>query len=159
MTRNLKIATALAILMTSLPTEGAPPDETGPYCEQGLSGFATPGMLTRDWSHPVTFETTVEEVTLMLRPGELIPSVRLLVAMEDGRVDVHLGPQWFLSANWMVLEPGDTVEITGRVVEVEGEECFVAIIITSGEETLLLRTAEGKPLWEEVPATRSVDPI
>jgi len=66
-----------------------------------------------------------------------------------GRVQVHLGPVWYLERQEFELQPGDDVRITGRgEKEKDGKTEVVAYELTKGDYVLHLRDAQGRPLWE-----------
>jgi hypothetical protein len=62
-------------------------------------------------------------------------------------VDVHLGPTAYLDEQKISLAKGDTVEIVGSRVTVDGEEVVIAKSIRKGDQVWTLRDATGRPLW------------
>lgn len=91
---------------------------------------------------------TVERLELKSSPQ--FPSrygVHLFLAMDDGTVDVHLGPAWFLDNQDIQIQEGDAVTVTGADILREGMTGFVALQVQRGDDTLHLRDEAGRPLW------------
>ena len=62
-------------------------------------------------------------------------------------VDVHLGPSWYLDRQKTKIAKGDTVEVTGSKVTLQGKPALLAQTVKKGAEVLSLRDATGVPAW------------
>lgn len=62
-------------------------------------------------------------------------------------LEVHLGPTAFLNEQKVVVAKGDTLEIVGSRVTVDGEPVFIAKSAKKGSSVWTLRDASGLPLW------------
>jgi hypothetical protein len=71
----------------------------------------------------------------------------LKLVTEKGTMDVHLGPAAYLADKKFIVDKGDVVEIRGSVVKIGGNEAVIAREVTKGSEKLVLRDANGIPLW------------
>jgi hypothetical protein len=73
----------------------------------------------------------------------------IIVDSKDrGQVHVHLGPVWYLERQEFDLEPGQEVTVQGIRLEEKGASRLIAAQVTVGDSVLLLRDAEGRPMWE-----------
>jgi DNA/RNA endonuclease YhcR with UshA esterase domain len=66
---------------------------------------------------------------------------------ETRTMDVHLGPAAYLADKKFTVNKGDVVEIRGSLVKIGGTEAVIAREVTKGSEKLVLRDANGIPLW------------
>ena len=62
-------------------------------------------------------------------------------------LEVHLGPTAFLNEKKLAIAKGDTLEIIGSRVTVDGDRVFIAKAVKKGDSTWTLRDATGLPLW------------
>jgi len=60
---------------------------------------------------------------------------------------VHIGPEWYLEHQDLDRHEHEVVQVTGTLAEVEGQVVFLAQAVTVNGRTLLLRDAQGQPLW------------
>ncbi len=60
---------------------------------------------------------------------------------------VRLGPTAFLNEQKVVAAKGDTLEIVGSNVTVDGERVFIAKSVKKGSSVWTLRDASELPLW------------
>ncbi|MGC8522632.1 MAG: DNA-binding protein [Steroidobacteraceae bacterium] len=72
---------------------------------------------------------------------------RLVLNTRQGHLLVHLGPGWFMERQSLKLAPHDEVTITGSRVMLGGKAALIAAWVTKGHETLVLRNAQGLPVW------------
>lgn len=87
-------------------------------------------------------------VTESPQPG-MYPGMTLsLDSKERGRVQVHLGPVWYLERQEVSFQPGDEVTVKGVCFDSEGKSKLVAAEVIKGDHVLLLRDSTGQPLWE-----------
>jgi hypothetical protein len=76
-------------------------------------------------------------------------SVRTLTVQTDEgqNVVVHLGPEWFIENQDRTFADGETVEVTGATVDLEGKPVVMATEIKLANGTLKLRDKSGRPAW------------
>jgi hypothetical protein len=68
-------------------------------------------------------------------------------------VHVHLGPAWFVDNQGVKIKVRDYVSIVGANVRFRNEKRVVAARVEKEDETLRLRTMDGRPLWiQEAPS-------
>ena len=114
-------------------------------------------LLLSPQRHPLAYNTAaevrihgvVEEVQNFYCPVSGGEGTHLMVATENGTVQVHVGPTRFLSGQrWNFLK-GDQVEVIGSPIIYRGHEALIARTIARGTEAVALRKADGKPVWLE----------
>ena len=71
----------------------------------------------------------------------------LTVKTSAETLEVHLGPTAFLNEKKLAIAKGDTLEIIGSRVTVDGDRVFIAKAVKKGDSTWTLRDATGLPLW------------
>jgi hypothetical protein len=123
--------------------------------------FAVPSVLAQKSGHgkfmprydpttEVTIMGTVEEVKE--HPGHMgWIGTHLIVKAGSDTIDVHLGPSAFLAEHKMAFAKGDHVEVMGSRQKIEGVDSMIARKVTKGDQTLILRSPNGIPMWREVP--------
>jgi DNA/RNA endonuclease YhcR with UshA esterase domain len=102
----------------------------------------------------VTIKGTVEEVqkqTMRMPQGRgmmgAMGGIHLKLVTEKGAMDVHLGPAAYLADKKFTINKGDVVEVKGSLVQIGGNEAVIAREVAKGSEKLVLRDANGIPLW------------
>ena len=70
-----------------------------------------------------------------------------VVKTQNGVLDVHVGPSYFLMKEGLSLEKGDSVKMTGSKVTVNGQEAFIAREVKKAGKIYVLRDSAGKPMW------------
>ena len=73
--------------------------------------------------------------------------IHLTVKTDKENVTVHLGPGWFIENQDTKIEVKDKVEITGSKIFYEGKPAIIAYEVKKGDDTLVLRDANGFPAW------------
>lgn len=73
--------------------------------------------------------------------------VQLLVKTEKETVPVHLGPAWYVERLDVKIIKGDTVEVKGARINFQDKPTIIAAEIKKGEAVLVLRDANGVPVW------------
>jgi hypothetical protein len=71
----------------------------------------------------------------------------LVVKTEKETLAVHVGPTAYLTEQRITLGTGDTLEILGSRIAMDGESVVIARQIKKGDNTWTLRDASGRPLW------------
>ncbi len=105
-----------------------------------------------NWN-PATVETIKGEVmtkdTITPPKGRsVLPAVGMTLKKEDAyAVYVHLGPQWYMDKQELAINVGDTVEVTGSKIMVDGNMVLLASSIKKGDKTWQFRDQQGFPYW------------
>ncbi|WP_416668647.1 DNA-binding protein [Egbenema bharatensis] len=94
---------------------------------------------------PSTVMTITGEVTSVHDVG--YQGVHLLVQTDQETVEVHLGPNWYLEAAGFTVATGDRIEVTGSRIDQSGTPNLIAAQVKSGDQVLILRDANGLPMW------------
>jgi len=97
----------------------------------------------------VTLQGVVEDVKNFYCPVSGDDGTHLTIATSQGRVQVHVAPSRFLSGKQLQFFGGDEVEVVGTPIVFQGNQALIARTIVRGNQTVALRTAQGKPLWVE----------
>lgn len=93
-------------------------------------------------------ETTVTGTiqAVQVHPGRRAGTgTHLLIKTKDATLDVHVGPTWYLEKQGISFKEGETVEVTGSLVQTK--DAILAKSIKKGDSTVTLRDASGRPLW------------
>jgi hypothetical protein len=132
----LAIFVALALILTIAATA------VGQTSEQRV---ATPKY---DPATETTFEGRVEELRDRECPMSGGMGSHLILKLSDGKtIEVHLATTKFVKAMDLVFKQGDQVRLRGTKVQFEGRETIFARELTRGNETIMLRDKNGKPIW------------
>lgn len=88
---------------------------------------------------------SVEDVT---PDTDLTPGVYVLLKTNEGNMSVRLGPADYLKRQGFSIRPYDRLEIMGsKVKSGEDRTGIIATKAKTGERTIALRTASGRPVW------------
>lgn len=87
--------------------------------------------------------------TVSLEEG-MHPGMAVVVDTKThGKVNVQLGPAWYLERQEFELKVGDEVRIKGMCEKgQDGKMHVIAYELTHGDYVLHLRDAQGRPNWE-----------
>ncbi|MDJ0708301.1 MAG: hypothetical protein QNJ46_33945 [Leptolyngbyaceae cyanobacterium MO_188.B28] len=99
---------------------------------------------------PANLETISGEVLRVIKTSSRRGQgygIHLLVQTDEETVEVHLGPEWYLTDQNFNVEPEDAIEVEGARVAYEGAPAIIATEVTKGEEVLTLRDDNGFPAW------------
>lgn len=100
----------------------------------------------------VTVTGTVEEVLHPKAPNGMVGThVNLKTAF--GLLDVHLGPETFISKQGFTIEKGDSLTVTGSKQMIGGKDALIAKEVKKGDKILILRDTNGYPKWSKRGAT------
>jgi hypothetical protein len=80
--------------------------------------------------------------------------IQLVVVTHAGIVCAYVGPLWYVAAQPIAIAPGDRVAVRGSPALVDGVPVIVAAHVRTATATLVLRRADGTPIWS---ATRYRD--
>ena len=92
-----------------------------------------------------TLKGTVEAVTQPTR-GRMMGTHLTVKAGEESR-DVMLGPSKFITSKGFTFVKGDSVDIAGSKVTMDGKEYVIAREVVKDKKTLTLRDKNGVPEW------------
>ncbi len=73
--------------------------------------------------------------------------VHLSLKTDKGSLDVMLAPESYMTEMEIALKVGDTLQILGSQVTVNGNAMFLAREVTRGGDIFLMRDDKGAPLW------------
>ena len=140
----LMVASASVLWLLTSATAGAQPMTWGTS-----GGWGPDGHYTQLYD-----KSTVETVTgRVVSVDEVTPvststrGVRLMVTTPQEQLSVMLGPSWFVANQDARIEPGETVQVTGSRVVIEGRPMIIAREVTKGDMVMRLRESDGRPLW------------
>jgi hypothetical protein len=94
-----------------------------------------------------TLRGTVTAVTVVPARGGRAGGSHLALESDGKVIDVHLGPSWFLDRQGLALAKGDSVEVTGSLVEQNGTTFLIARELKKGAKVVTLRDERGVPAW------------
>jgi hypothetical protein len=116
--------------------QGGPPPGKGP----GAMRLFDPSTIVTV-SGSVASESRIDRGT-----GHL--GVHLSVKTPDGEIPVHLGPDFWVDKQTLKFAKGDEITVTGSRITFEGKPAIIAVTVTKGTATLVLRDAKGVPSWQ-----------
>jgi hypothetical protein len=105
------------------------------------------GARNYDPRAEVRVKGVVQEVQQLMRGMRCCTGTHLLLKTDTETLDVHVGPSSFVQQSQFSFANGDEVEVLGSKVTMAGKEILLAREITKGEKTLVLRDAQGIPMW------------
>jgi hypothetical protein len=105
------------------------------------------GSSTYDLDTVTTLRGTVTAVTVVPARGGRSGGTHVMLKGEGAVTEVHLGPTWFLEREGIELSKGDSLDVTGSVVDSGGATVLVAREIKKGAKVFRLRDERGLPLW------------
>lgn len=79
--------------------------------------------------------------------GPALQFQSVVLKTTQGSLMVHLGPGWFLDEKKFAVKAGDTLEATGSKVTLNNQPALIAREVKVNEQTLILRDAQGFPVW------------
>lgn len=94
-----------------------------------------------------TLSGTVADVSVAPGRRGSRAGTHIRLESEGKATEVHLGPSWFLEREKLELSKGDSVEVTGSLLDWDGEPLLVAREIRKGGQTVVLRDEQGVPAW------------
>ncbi len=131
---------ALLALLVAVPAlslaQGGPPPGKGP----GAMRLFDPATV-------VTVTGTVLGESRIDR-GMGHSGVHLSVQTPDGEIPVHLGPDFWVDKQTVKFAKGDEITVRGSRITFEGKPAIIAMTVTKGATTLVLRDAKGAPVWQ-----------
>lgn len=77
-------------------------------------------------------------------------SQHLKVKTDQGQtIDVHAAPEQFLRQRNMELKKGDKIQVTGSRAQIGGKDVLIASRISKDGKEVMLRSAQGQPMWSQ----------
>jgi hypothetical protein len=73
--------------------------------------------------------------------------IHVVVRTGSETLPVHLGPEFYIERLDTRIERGDTIEVKGSLVTLDGKDIIIAAEVRKGGEVLVLRDAKGFPAW------------
>jgi hypothetical protein len=100
-------------------------------------------------AYDATQETVIEGTALSYTAESAIPPIgaHFVLQTAAGAIDVYLGAAGFLQANNFSLAKGDLVRVVGVNSDTRQGAVFLVRVIQKGGQSLVLRTANGAPLF------------
>jgi hypothetical protein len=123
---------------------------TSTFAQRGAGSGVRHGTSYVRMYNPNTVETvsgTVISVNRVLPSKRMSVGIHLMLRTKKEIVSVHLGPEWYIQRQKMTIRAKDKITVKGSKVDFGGELSIVAAEVKKGKETLLLRNANGFPLW------------
>ena len=109
---------------------------------------STEAVPKYDPSAEAVFKGTVEEVRDRECPVRRGMGAHILLKTGEGKtIEVHLATTKFVKSYELAFNKGDAVEITGVKVKFENVDTIFAREIKRGNDTLVFRDKEGRPIW------------
>lgn len=107
------------------------------------------GTPVYDAKTELTLRGTVEAVKTV--PGRIgrrsVQGTHVVLKTSNETMEVHVGPSAFLKEVEFEVGNGDTVEIVGSRVKVDGVDVLLAREIRKDDRSWTLRDATGRPRW------------
>lgn len=113
----------------------------------GRGPAASPADRVYDPDTVTTLKGSVTAVAVVPARGGRSGGTHVTLSSDGAATDVHLGPTWFLEKQGLTLVKGDAVEVTGSLVELEGQTYLVAREVRKGATLVRLRDESGTPAW------------
>lgn len=153
-TPRLLAATVVASL-SLLPVgcaerSSAPPPSSGSTAAAPPMRGAGPGPRAMPRYDAATVQTLRGRVVRIERvPHGSFVGVHAILQPEGatGELSVHLGPSWYVDEQALVVAAGDTIEVTGSRVTIDGAPALLARHVVRGDQALVLRDEGGTPAW------------
>jgi len=97
----------------------------------------------------VRVQGVVQEVQEFWCPINGDEGTHLMLGTDSGVLQVHVAPRGFLSGNGLSFRKGEQIDVVGSMVTYQGRDALIARKITRDDQTIAVRTPNGKPLWVE----------
>lgn len=145
--RFLSVMLAAGLLAAAAPDEAM--NGGAPQRWRGAQGWGQRGAYNRMFDAK-TLETVSGEVEAVHRIAPMkgmSRGVHLTLKTGKEKIEVHLGPAWYIEQQEDSLSKGDKVEVRGSRVKLDGGDALIAIEVRKGDAVLRLRDEDGYPLW------------
>ena len=115
-----------------------------PYTSGAGQGPASP---LYDPDTVTTLHGTVGAVTVVPSRGGQQGGTHVTLVSDGQPTEVVLGPTWFLKGEAVDIVKGDSIEVTGSLLDQAGETFLVARELKKGQKVMTLRDERGVPAW------------
>jgi DNA/RNA endonuclease YhcR with UshA esterase domain len=78
-------------------------------------------------------------------------TVHITLKSDKGLLDVAVAPEKFLKEMEITFAKGETIEVLGSRVSVDGNPLLLAREVTRNGDVMLMRDEKGKPVWDGWP--------
>ena len=131
-TVNYIVAAATILLVVLLSSIGTR-QQKGPPVYSVAAEVAVTGLVqdTKEFFCPVSDDQ----------------GMHLVLRTQEGDLLVHVAPARFLRGQGFRFSPQDELRVIGTLVHYQGQDALLAREITRGNEVLILRDAQGRPVW------------
>ncbi len=110
-------------------------------------GQGTPYHQLYDPAKTETLAGEVVKVDQSVPMRRMSKGIILIVKSDKETVAVHLGPSWYIERLDTKINAGDKVEIKGVRTSFAGKPAVIAAEVKKGDAVLVLRDANGVPVW------------
>lgn len=97
-----------------------------------------------DKSSEVKVKGTIDEVKADTDKDN---TVHVMLTTDKGPLDVVVAPQKFLKDMEITFAKGETIEVTGSQVTVDGKPLILAREVNRSGDVMAMRDDKGKPVW------------
>lgn len=105
------------------------------------------GMPHRyDQKTETTITGTVQDVSHPRGPNGMV-GTHLELKTDAAAIEVHVGPEAFVTKQGFSFEKGDVITVTGSKQVIQNKEVLIAKEVKKGDKTLTLRNPDGTPKW------------
>jgi hypothetical protein len=104
------------------------------------------GTRNYDPSKEITVKGTVEDVQ-QLQGRHGWNGTHLVLKTDAENLEVHAGPSSYLAEKQFSFTKGDEIEVVGSKVKLGTKDVLIAREITKDGNKLVLRNAQGIPMW------------
>lgn len=142
--KNIMLTAAIALILSATVALAQP--------WQGWrgSGGWGPGTQYNRMYNPSTVETlsgTVTDIQTVVPAKGMNSGVQVVLKTDKETIPVHLGPSWYVERLDVKIAKGDTIEAKGSRITFAGKPAIIAGELKKGEQSLILRDANGVPVW------------
>ncbi|HOJ43509.1 MAG TPA: hypothetical protein PLW88_06280 [Syntrophorhabdaceae bacterium] len=147
MKKILVVLTVISIVTLSLTATSFAQKGAMKWKGSGGWGPGTPYNRMYDPAKAETISGTVEAVTQVTPMKGMYPAVAVTLKTDKETISVHLGPEWYISRLDTKVEKGDKIEVKGARTTFFGKPAIISAEVKKGDTTLVLRDAQGVPVW------------
>jgi hypothetical protein len=113
----------------------------------GLGQEKAPGPSSVDAKTMETIQGIVVDAPVLKRG--VLPQMEYLTlkTTDRGKLDVMLGPSWYLAQQDWKISALDRLEITGIRIKYKNRPILMAQNVKKGKKVMEFRDTSGRPLW------------
>jgi len=101
-----------------------------------------------DPQNVITFSGTIESVSTFKPAPNASAGLRLRIRADDGRMMlVNAGPSGFATQKGLKFDAGSRITVTGSRAQIAGQNVILASQLKKDDQTVQLRTRQGRPVW------------